>query len=218
VPIPAATLLHARPSAEAALRRESLPVTFEGSAFARSLLRLFGWRVRFNGLPGRQGVIIVYPHTSNWDFVVGLIAKWAIGIPVSYWMKASAFRVPLFGRWARWTGGIPLDRSSPAGIVEAMTEGLIAARREDRLMWLALTPEGTRSHRPHWRSGFHRLVVDAGVPLGIAWLDYGRREVVVEQFIELSGDRDRDIATIAGCYEGVRGCRHEKAAPIRFAP
>ena len=65
-----------------------------GSAPARALLRLGGWRVAFDGLPARQGVVIVYPHTSNWDFVVGLLAKWSIGIPVSFWAKASLFRVP----------------------------------------------------------------------------------------------------------------------------
>jgi 1-acyl-sn-glycerol-3-phosphate acyltransferase len=52
------------------------------SAFARTLLRLFGWRVDFDGLPGPKGVLIVYPHTSNWDFVIGLLAKWTIALPL----------------------------------------------------------------------------------------------------------------------------------------
>ena len=69
-----------------------------GSALARGLLRAAGWRVVFDGLPAAQGVAIVYPHTSNWDFVVGILAKWAIGIPVTFWGKDSLFRVPVFGR------------------------------------------------------------------------------------------------------------------------
>jgi hypothetical protein len=84
------------------------PVQLRGSAVARRLLRLAGWRVAFDGLPARQGVVIVYPHTSNWDFIVGVLAKWSIGIPVAFWGKASLFRVPLFGRWLRWLGGVPV--------------------------------------------------------------------------------------------------------------
>ena len=86
-----------------------------GSTLARALLRLAGWRILFDGLPAAQGVAIVYPHTSNWDFVVGLLAKWGIGIPVTFWGKDSLFRIPLLGRWMRWVGGVPVDRASAHG-------------------------------------------------------------------------------------------------------
>src|SRR5256885_13110542 len=121
------------------------PVQLRGSAIARRLLHLAGWQVRFGGLPARQGVAIVYPHTSNWDFPVGLLAKWAIGIPVTFWGKASLFQWPLFGAWLRRLGGRPVDRLAPNGIVGQMAEELKAARDGDRFMWLALAPEGTRS-------------------------------------------------------------------------
>ena len=67
------------------------PIQLHGSRLARGLLRLAGWRVHFDGLPARQGVLIVYPHTSNWDFVVGVLAKWAIGIPLAFWGKDTLF-------------------------------------------------------------------------------------------------------------------------------
>ena len=60
--------------------------------FARRLLALFGWHVRFDGLPGPKGVAIVYPHTSNWDFVIGLLAKWSIGLPIRWIGKETLFR------------------------------------------------------------------------------------------------------------------------------
>ena len=63
------------------------PVQLHGSRVARAMLQLAGWRVVFDGLPARQGVLIVYPHTSNWDFVVGVLAKWCVGIPA---MSAAA--------------------------------------------------------------------------------------------------------------------------------
>ena len=65
------------------------PVQFKGSALARWMLARMGWTVQFEGLPSLQGVIAVYPHTSNWDFIVGIVAKWAIGIPAYFWAKDS---------------------------------------------------------------------------------------------------------------------------------
>ena len=98
------------------------PVQFKGSALARAVLRLMGWRVVFEGLPSLQGVAVVYPHTSNWDFIAGMLAKWAIGIPAHFWAKNSLFKVPVFGRWLRRVGGLPIDRSAANGAVGQMVD------------------------------------------------------------------------------------------------
>jgi 1-acyl-sn-glycerol-3-phosphate acyltransferase len=192
------------------------PVSLQGSAWATALLAAFGWRVKFDGLPSRQGVLIVYPHTSNWDFVVGLLAKWSIGIPVSFWGKDSLFALPLFGRWMRWVGGVPVDRGSPRGVVGEMVERLRAAKGRDEFFWLALAPEGTRSYSDHWRSGFYRVALDAAVPLGLAYLDFEDKVVGVEAFIRLSGDADADMAAIAQHLGQRRGCKPHLAAPVRL--
>jgi 1-acyl-sn-glycerol-3-phosphate acyltransferase len=112
----------------AVLELRERPVQLHGSAVAGALLRAAGWRVQFDGLPARQGVVIVYPHTSNWDFVVGLLAKWSIGFRLSFRGKDSLFRIPLFGRWMRHVGGVPVDRRNPRGVVKPMVDRLRQAR------------------------------------------------------------------------------------------
>ncbi len=194
----------------------TLPVQLHGSRLAGAVLRLLGWRLCFDGLPGRQGVLIVYPHTSNWDFGLGVLAKWAIGIQVTFWGKHTLFALPLFGRWLRWLGGVPVDRASPNGIVGQMARELEAARRDDRFLWLALAPEGTRRYTAAWRSGFYHVALQASVPVGLVFLDYGRREVGVERFVSLSGDAGADLAAIARGFRAPMGKRPELAAPIRF--
>lgn len=194
----------------------ALPLTFRGSRVARALLRLGGWRVHFDGLPALQGVLAVYPHTSNWDFVVGMLAKWSIGVPLMFWGKDSLFRIPVFGAWLRLLGGVPVERTSAKGAVGAMAARLVAEREAGRYFWLGLAPEGTRKLLPGWRSGFYRLTLSAGLPLGLVALDYGRREVRVTDFITLSGDEAADMARIAAIYDGVRGCRSAQAAPVRL--
>ena len=192
------------------------PVQLHGSALARSLLRLAGWRVVFDGLPARQGVIVVYPHTSNWDFPVGLLAKWGIGIPLAFWGKDSLFRVPLFGAWMRWVGGRPVDRRAANGIVGQMAAELRAARERDAFCWLALAPEGTRGYVDGWRSGFYHVAFEAGVPLGLAHIDYAARTVGIGAYARLSGDIEADTAQIAATLSHHRGKRPDQAAPIRI--
>ena len=192
----------------------SQPIVFKGSRLATWLLSLLGWRVEFEGLPGLQGVVVVYPHTSNWDFIVGILAKWSIGIPVHFWGKESLFQYPLVSRWLRWVGGLPIRRSSPQGAVAAMAQTFEQYRANDRLLWLALAPEGTRSYRPGWRSGFYQLTLQAGVPLGVASLDWGRRRVRFVDFLTLTGDPVQDYQALSRLYEGVQGFAPAKAAPI----
>lgn len=190
------------------------PVQFRGSRLARALLSLAGWKVHFQGFPARQGVAIVYPHTSNWDFPVMMLVKWTTGIQACFWGKDSLFRIPVFGRWLRWLGGLPIDRSAANGVVGSMVERFEAARTRDEYLWLGLSPEGTRRLTPGWRSGFYSVTVGAQVPLALVRLDYERREVCIDQFIRLSGDVEHDYTRMREAFDEVRGYHAAQAAPI----
>jgi 1-acyl-sn-glycerol-3-phosphate acyltransferase len=196
------------------------PIQFEGSRLANNIFKLFGWSVVFHGLPAKQGIIVAYPHTSNWDFVIGIMAKWSIGIPVHFWGKDSLFRVPLFGAWLRWLGGIPVARSNPQGIVDDMTAHIVDKKDRNEYLWLALSPEGTRQYVPGWRRGFYRVALAAKLPVGIASLDWGKRKVEFTEFVELTGDEEHDMKNIAFIYNqtygGVEGRNADAASPLVF--
>ncbi len=84
---------------------------------SRWLLARFGWQVDYRGLPGPKGIVIVYPHTSNWDFIIGLLAKWVIGEPMRWIGKESLFRGvtgATLGRLMRLWGGRPSTAITPA--------------------------------------------------------------------------------------------------------
>ncbi len=185
------------------------------SRLATLALRLAGWRIEASGLPAEQGVILVYPHTSNWDFVLGLFAKWATGIPVRFWGKDSLFKLPLFGAWMRFIGGIGVDRSSSHGIVADTVAQMQAAKARGERFWLAASPEGTRSLTSGWRTGAYQVAVQAGVPLGLAYFDFKSRTVAINRFLRLTGDVATDFAAF-GEYLGHRvGYHPELACPIR---
>lgn len=190
------------------------PVTFKGSRLARWILKMLGWRLDFEGFPARQGVAIVYPHTSNWDFPIGMLAKWALGIPAHFWGKDSLFKFPVVGAWMRWVGGIPIDRSSSRGVVGQMVHVFEQHKQNDQLLWLGLAPEGTRSLTPGWRSGFYQLALGAQVPLALVKLDWGQRRFSVVDFYDLTGDVERDYAHMAQVFQGVKGFHEHQMGPI----
>ena len=192
------------------------PLQFRGGLWARRILRVFGWRVLFEGLPARQGVLAVYPHTSNWDFVVMMLAKWSVGVQVRFWGKDRLFHIPLFGQWLRWLGGVPVDRTAPRGVTAQAIDIIVRHKAAGQYFWLGLAPEGTRKYIPGLRSGFYRTALGADVPLGLIALDYARREVRVLDFIQLSGDEPSDFARMAAVLAGVRGRHPEATAPFQL--
>jgi 1-acyl-sn-glycerol-3-phosphate acyltransferase len=139
-----------------------------------------------------------------------------MGIEAKFWGKHTLFRIPLFGAWLRWLGGVPVDRAAARGVVEQMVDLFERKRQASEYFWLAVTPEGTRSWRPAWRSGFYRVTLGAQVPILLAALDYGRKQIRVVDVIALSGHVDEDMKRIAQAFEGCTGRRAELAAPIRL--
>ena len=185
---------------------------FTGARLSQFLLKLLGWDLKFEGLPGQHGILIVYPHTSNVDFFIGILAKWAIGIPIHYLAKDSLFKIPLIGWWLRYLGGRPVVRSSPQGYVAELAQEMKA----NDYFWLVITPEGTRKKTPGWRSGFYRLAILTGYPVGFAFIDYAKKEVGVTDFAYLQADEALDMALIQRYYQGKFGRYPENMAPIEF--
>jgi 1-acyl-sn-glycerol-3-phosphate acyltransferase len=183
-----------------------------GQRTALRLLNLIGWNVHFKPLPGPHGIAVVYPHTSNWDFFVGLLAKWAVGLQFRWLAKDSLFRGPM-GVMMRYWGGVAVDRSAPQGAIRRLADNMLEAK----WFWLAITPEGTRGYRPYWKSGFYRIALAGRVPLLLVSIDYGRKIVDVTRTLTLTGDEAADMAAVAAAYEGVQAKYPKDAAPIRLA-
>lgn len=177
----------------------------------RRLLGLFGWSTRLQWPPESKGIIIVYPHTSNWDFIIGLLFKFAHGLPVHWWGKDTLFRGPM-GPLMRRLGGIPINRRERTGFIARMKDEF--ASRD--WLWVAVAPEGTRSRTDHLKTGFYQLALATGLSVGLAFIDYGTRVVGISEYIRFTGDADRDIATLRAFYAGKQGRIPSQEGDIRF--
>ncbi|MGJ3255074.1 MAG: 1-acyl-sn-glycerol-3-phosphate acyltransferase [Alcanivorax sp.] len=173
-------------------------------------LRAAGWNVA--PFPAVDSAIIVGgPHTSNWDGVLGLIGKTAIGLDAHLMIKDNLFKGPL-GWLLRRCGAIPIDRSRSAGMVEQTVEQFA---KHDQL-YIVVTPEGTRSRAPKWKTGFYHIAYQAGVPIVVALADYQNKCIVFPDVLTPSGDLEKDLQHLHRCFASVTPKHPEKlSAPVK---
>ncbi len=162
---------------------------------------LFGWRTKGVVPDLKKYIIIVAPHTSNYDFFVGLAAKHILDIHSHFLAKNSLFRIPVVGWFLRSIGGHPVDRSRNTNMVDQVAE--IYARRERFV--ITVTPEGTRSFQPKWKTGFYRIAEKANVPIVMVSFDYKKKLVEIKEPFLPAGDMDTDVEWIKSYYRGVTG-------------
>jgi len=168
---------------------------------ARGWLRLNGWRVmgEFPNVP--RCVAAVAPHSSNLDFVHGIALVFSAGLRVSFIAKHTLFGGVL-GPFMRWVGGMPVDRTRPNGLIEAMTE--VFSRPE--AVWLAITPEGTRTRVKRFKSGFYRIALSAGVPILPAVFNYRERALILLPLVIPQPDVERGVAEMEALFR-IHGAR-----------
>ncbi|MDX2170634.1 MAG: lysophospholipid acyltransferase family protein [Deltaproteobacteria bacterium] len=181
------------------------------ATLGRIYLRLFGWRLE-GALPRiSKAVVIAAPHTSNWDLPHMLAVSWALGVRPAWLGKREIFRFP-FGGLMRWLGGVPVDRSVRANLVEQVAQRFAAADR----LFLVVPPSGTRSRAAHWKSGFFHMARTAGVPILCAFLDYHRKVGGLGPCIQSSGVAAIDMPAIRAFYDTVTAKYPELATPMRL--
>lgn len=163
--------------------------------FSRHLLRLLGWRIS-GGLPNEKKLILaVAPHTSNWDFVIGVLVKLALDLKLNFLGKDAIFVWP-FNLWLEALGGIAIDRKSAHGVVGQMVDKF---GQQDALV-LALAPEGTRSKVQQWKTGFLHIANKAKVPVLPIQIDYKSKQVIFYQSRNITADIDQELQNIKAIF------------------
>ena len=170
-------------------------------ALSKAILKWFGWKTAScEGFELPKCVICVAPHTSNWDFVVGKLFYTSIGMTAGFLMKKDWFFFPL-GCIFRAIGGIPVERSKRTDMVEQVAQRFDAA---DSLA-IAITPEATRKPNKEWKRGFYYIARRAGVPIVLAYIDYGKKRIGLDREFTPTGDIEADMNEIKRYYMQFEG-------------
>jgi len=164
------------------------------------VLKLGGWKV-VNVAPATGSyLIIAAPHTSNWDFPLGIAIAFHLRLKVYFIAKHTLFN-GFAGPIMRWLGGVPLNRGASKNFVDASVE--IYANSENLIF--AIAPEGTRSSVGRWKTGFYHMAKGANVPLALAYFDFSKRIGGIGKMLNTTENIDADMQAIADFYEPVIG-------------
>jgi len=167
---------------------------------------ILGWKLVGNFPKNlKKYVIIAAPHTSWQDFPIGILARNTSGIKINFIGKDSLFKGP-FGFIFRSLGGTPVDRSQSNNLVDAIVD-VFNSKEEFRL---ALLPEGTRKKVERWKTGFYYIAKGAKVPIVMATLDFGKKQVKISEPYYPTDDIQKDFEYFKSFYIGVLGKKPEQ--------
>ena len=169
------------------------------------LYKVMGWTADVTVDHPAKYIICLAPHTSNWDFIVGLLYSRSIGMSCNFLMKKEWFFWPM-GPLFRHLGGIPVWRSKHT----SMTDRLAQTARESKTFHLCVTPEGTRSLNPVWKKGFYFISAKAGFPGLLYGVDYQKKQIVCTKSFVPTGDVDNEMRDIKLYFKDFKGKHPEK--------
>lgn len=175
---------------------------------SKIILELLGWRIqgaeRLNEIPKK--IFAVVPHTSNWDFPLGLLIRKAANMETYYLGKKSLFRPP-WGFIFSWLGGYPVDRSRNTHLVDTIAEIFDSKER----FAISIAPEGTRKKVPHLKTGFYYIAKKCNIPIILTKFDAKNKIVDFSEPFYTSDEESKDMAYIEAYFDGVIGIVPEKS-------
>lgn len=178
-------------------------------AMAKFVLKTIGWQDDCKIPDSDKFILIAVPHTSNWDLPIMLLISIVAGIELHWVAKDSLFK-GIFGRYLRWLGGIPVNRSSRTNFTDQVVE---VFNKSEKLI-IVIAPEGTRGRTEFWKSGFYHIAKGAEIPIAFGFLDYGKKVGGIDPGFFPSGKIEDDFKLIRNFYKDKKGLKPENFGPI----
>lgn len=166
------------------------------------IFKLLGWKIS-GDIPRelKKYIIAVAPHTSNWDFPLGVMARSILRIKNARFLGKHSLFKPPFGWFFRALGGYPVDRSSSHDVVQQVVD--IFSAHDDFI--LALAPEGTRKKVDKLRTGFYYIAKGAKIPIVPVGFDFATKQVVIGQPMMPTDDFNHDMDVLLQFYKRMKG-------------
>ena len=193
--------------------------------FYRLFLKITGWKYTVNpNIPEEalnRCILLAAPHTSNWDQPYTVAVMSLLEIPYKYTIKHEWTKNFFVGWLIKATGGLGVDRRPKEAGQErlSMVEAMANLFKEHEKLAMIVPPEGTRSLRTEWKSGFYRTAVLAGVPICFGYLDYKNKVAGIGGYIYPTGNMDEDMPKIMEFYQNIQGKFPENfSLDLRYLP
>ncbi len=153
------------------------------------LYESLGWKVEgTDATKLKKGLWVVCPHTSNWDFPVGLWSRRKLKINIGFLAKNTLFK--WYSGWLfRALGGYPVNRTKATNLVEAVANTFA----QNETIHVAITPEGTRSDVKILKTGFYYMALRANIPIVSVGFELTNRKMIIGPIIYPTGNYKDDM-------------------------
>ena len=169
-------------------------------------INLSGWTIKGNVPDEERIVIIAAPHTSNWDFILAMLAIFGLNIKIKWLGKDSIFKPGL--KWFfRWLGGIPVNRENPSFLID----NVVNIVEKEKAIVIAMTPEGTRKKVSRWKTGFLRIAKLTKAKILLIAIDFPTKSIQIGDIFEPTGDAELDLDFIQNYYQSFKGINPEQS-------
>tara|TARA_B100000212_G_scaffold334281_1_gene304756 strand:+ start:509 stop:1114 length:606 start_codon:yes stop_codon:yes gene_type:complete len=173
---------------------------------ARFGINFSGWAIKGEVPDEERIIIIAAPHTSNWDFVLAMLAIFGLNIKLRWLGKHSIFK-PGFRSFFKWLGGIPVYRDNPSTLIENVVEIV----KKEKSIVIAMTPEGTRKKIKRWKTGFLRIAEQTHSKILLISIDAPTKSIGIGKIFNPTGDNEKDLAFIQNYYKSFTGIKPQKS-------
>ena len=170
------------------------------------IFKILRWKIILNISKNSKGVLVLAPHTSNWDAFWGILylSKYILPVPIRVAFKSEIVVSSFIGKLLRSLGGVPIDRKKfrsnhRINTIHILTEELKKLKEG----FVIITPEGTRKATDHWKKGFYHLAQKSEVPLFLSKIDYKLKEIGIIEEFHISGDFEKDMKKINEFYKNI---------------
>lgn len=165
------------------------------SFLCRKIFKLIGWKALGTIPENKNLMVAVGPHTSNWDFVVGMLFVIGWDARINWIGKHSIFK-PGLSKLFRRFGGIPVNRENSENLMEEIHQVI----NQHKHYIIAIAPEGTRKRVEKLKSGFIRISNQLQCDIMLAGLDFKRKMIIINDFFQPCGDLELDLAAVKSYF------------------
>ena len=173
---------------------------------ARFGINISGWTIKGRVPDEERIVLIAAPHTSNWDFILAMLAIFGLNIKLRWLGKHSIFK-PGFKIFFKWLGGIPVYRDNPSTLIDSVVKIV----KKEKSIVIAMTPEGTRKKVKRWKTGFLRIAKQTHSKILLISIDAPTKSIEIGKIFNPTGNSDDDLAFIQKYYSSFRGINPQKS-------
>ena len=171
------------------------------------ILKILGWKIGgITEIQHDKYLVVVAPHTSNWDFIYGILFAYQLPFKIQFLAKSQLFTFA-YGWFFRVLGGIPVDRTKKNDLVSQVVDII---DQKDKIV-VGIAPEGTRKRTEKWKTGFYYIAREANIPIALAFIDYKTKTIGIDSIFFTSDKKENDLKYIESIYS-----KYQAKYPMMF--